>query len=158
MADKMVMGSIEDIESQLGVEVGPTDWITIEQDRIDRFAEATGDHQWIHVDAERAKDGPFGRTIAHGFLTLSLLPFFLAQLRETANLRMGVNYGLNKVRFPAPVPVGSRLRGRSTITEVNRLGDDAVQFTTTAVLDIEGSEKPAVVAEFVVRYFFEPTS
>lgn len=131
--------------------LGTSDWLEIEQVRIDRFADATGDHQWIHVDAERAKDGPFGATIAHGFLTLSLLPPLLNQLYRVDDVRMAVNYGLDKVRFMAPVPVGSRIRLTATVLTVTPL-EGAVQATFESTFEIEGSEKPAAVVHSIVRY------
>jgi acyl dehydratase len=149
-----VYRSIEDLESAKGVEVGPGDWFVIEQDRINGFADDTEDHQWIHVDPARAAEGPFGATVAHGFLTLSLVPFFVGKLRQVENVKMGINYGLNKVRFPTPVKVGSRLRGRMTLVEIERIGDAAVQTVGRVTLDLEGSDKPACVAEMVSRYYF----
>ncbi|KPC87575.1 dehydratase, partial [Streptomyces sp. NRRL WC-3753] len=110
MAEPRIFASVDELRAAVGEQLGHTDWLEIEQKRIDQFAEATGDHQWIHVDPEQAKEGPFGTTIAHGYLTLSLLPVFGPQLISVEGVRMGVNYGVNKVRFPAPVPVGSRLR------------------------------------------------
>lgn len=149
-----VYRSIDDLEGALGVEIGPGEWFTVEQGRIDRFADATEDHQWIHIDPDAAAKGPFGTTVAHGFLTLSLVPHLVAGLRTVENVRMGINYGLNKVRFPAPVPVGSRLRGRMTLVEVERLGDDAVQTTGRVTVEIEGGSKPACVADMVTRLHF----
>jgi acyl dehydratase len=131
--------------------LGTSDWLEIEQGRIDRFADATGDHQWIHVDTERAKDGPFGATIAHGFLTLALLPPLLNQLYRVDDVRMAVNYGLDKVRFMAPVPVGSRIRLTARVLAVTPL-DGAVQATFESTFEIEGSEKPAAVVHSIVRY------
>lgn len=131
--------------------LGTSDWLQIEQPRIDQFADATGDHQWIHVDAERAKDGPFGATIAHGFLTLSLLPPLLNQLYRVDNVRMAVNYGLDKVRFMAPVRVGCQIRLSAKVLAVTPL-DGAVQATFESTFEIEGSEKPAAVVQSIVRY------
>ena len=131
--------------------LGTSDWLVIEQDRIDRFAEATGDHQWIHVDPERAKDGPFGATIAHGFLTLSLLPPLLNSLYRVDNVAMAVNYGLDKVRFMAPVRVGSRIRATAKVLTVTRL-DGAAQAVFETAVEIEGSDKPAAVVQSIVRY------
>ncbi|MGI9601741.1 MAG: MaoC family dehydratase [Acidimicrobiales bacterium] len=136
----------------VGLELGPTDWLTIAQDRIDLFAEATGDHQWIHVDPVRAADGPFGAPIAHGYLTLSLASNFLPELIEVRNMSMGINYGVNKARFPSPVPVGSRIRARGEVVQVDDLGEGAVQAVTKVIIEIEGSEKPAAVIETVSRY------
>ena len=147
--------SIEDLEAGIGVDVGPGEWLEIDQERVNTFADATGDHQWIHIDAERAKSGPFGRTIAHGFLTLSLVPYLVAEMREMRNVRMGVNYGLNKVRFPAPVPVGSRVRATTSVVSVDRLDEHSAQVVTRVTLEIEGSGKPGCVAETVSRIYFE---
>lgn len=131
--------------------LGTSDWLEIDQARIDTFADATGDHQWIHVDAERAADGPFGATIAHGFLTLSLLPPLLNQLYRVDNVRMAVNYGLDKVRFMAPVRVGSKIRLTARVLAVTPL-EGAVQATFASTFEIEGSEKPAAVVQSIVRY------
>lgn len=134
-----------------GTELGTSEWITIEQDRIDGFAEATGDFQWIHVDPERAADGPFGATIAHGYLTLSLVPVLLRELYRVDNVTMSLNYGLGKVRFPSPVRVGSRVRATSRLAGVRRL-DSAVEATLATVIELEGSSKPACVVESIARY------
>ena len=134
-----------------GAELGPTDWLEITQDRVDLFADATEDHQWIHVDPERADSGPFGGTIAHGLLTLSLLPYFTHQLYTVDNIAMAINYGYNKVRFITPVRVGARLRARAVIASVAQL-DNAVQATLNTTVEIEGAEKPAAVAESIVRF------
>ena len=138
-------------EDATGRALGPTDWLEITQDRVDMFADATGDHQWIHTDPVRAADGPFGATIAHGLLTLSLLPRFMHELYRVDGVRMAINYGFNKVRFISPVPVGARVRGRSEIAEVTRIGD-AVQATMVTTVEIEGADKPAAVIESIVRY------
>ncbi len=132
--------------------LGTSDWMVVEQERIDRFAEATGDHQWIHVDPERAKDGPFGATIAHGFLTLSLLPPLLNSLYRVDDVTMAVNYGLDKVRFMAPVRVDSRIRATAKVLTVTPL-EGAVQAVFETTFEIEGSEKPAAVVQSIVRYF-----
>ena len=134
-----------------GAELGPTDWLEITQDRVDLFADATEDHQWIHVDPERADSGPFGGTIAHGLLTLSLLPYFTHQLYTVDNIAMAINYGYNKVRFITPVRVGARLRARAVIASVAQL-DNAVQATLNTTVEIEGADKPAAVAESIVRF------
>ena len=136
----------------VGQEVAVSDWITVDQKRIDLFADATGDHQWIHLDAERAKKGPFGTTIAHGFLTLSLLPEMSASAFEVRDTRMGVNYGLNKVRFPAPVPSGSRLRGRFKLLKFEPL-EGGAQLTVEVTMEREGSDKPVCVAESLARRY-----
>ena len=134
-----------------GTELGPTDWLEVTQGRVNLFADATDDHQWIHVDPERAANGRFGGTIAHGLLTLSLLPHFMHQLYTVDNVAMAINYGYNKVRFITPVKVGARIRARGEVTAINQL-EGAVQATTTITVEIEGSEKPAAVAESIVRY------
>jgi acyl dehydratase len=136
-----------------GDEFGPSDWLEITQDRIDGFADATGDHQWIHVDPERAAEGPFGTTIAHGFLTLSLLVKFLYEVRpESGEYRMGINYGVNRVRFPAPVPVGSRIRAHFEVLEVSEV-EGGIQVVTKGTIEREGEEKPVCVAEMVSRHY-----
>ena len=145
---KKSYATIAELEARVGEEVGVSDWITVSQERIDLFAQATGDHQWIHVDAERARAGPFGTTIAHGFLTLSLLPEMAASAFEVRDTRMGVNYGLNKVRFPAPVPSGSRLRGRFRLLRFEPL-EGGAQMTTEVTMKREGQTKPVCVAESV---------
>ena len=143
---------LADLQQLIGEEVGVSDWIDVSQQRIDQFAAATGDHQWIHVDAERAKAGPFGTTIAHGFLTLSLLPEMSASAFEVADVRMGVNYGLNRVRFVSPVPSGSRLRGRFRVAAYEPI-EGGAQLTLTVTMEREGDDKPACVAESVSRRF-----
>lgn len=150
--ESVVFASVEELREAVGLEYGPSDWVEVTQERVDRFAEATGDHQWIHVDPERAADGPFGTTIAHGYLTLSLLPLLVPQVIQVQGVRMGVNYGVNKVRFPATVPVGSRLRGRVRLGDVSEAGG-GVQLTTLVTVEREGGEKPVCVAESVTRYY-----
>ncbi|GAA2862299.1 MaoC family dehydratase [Pseudonocardia halophobica] len=135
-----------------GETLGPTDWVEIDQVRVDTFAEATGDHQWIHVDPERAKSGPFGGTIAHGFLTLSLLPELLGRLYTVENVAMGINYGLNKVRFPSPVPVGARVRLTTTIAD-SVPGERFVDITLSSAIEVEGGGKPACVIESIARLY-----
>lgn len=142
---------LSELAAAEGAELGPTEWLEITQDRVDLFADATEDHQWIHVDPERAASGPFGGTIAHGLLTLSLLPHFTHQLYTVDNIAMAINYGYNKVRFITPVQVGARLRARAVITSVAQL-DNAVQATLNTTVEIEGAEKPAAVAESIVRF------
>ena len=134
-----------------GSQLGPTDWLEVTQERVNLFADATDDHQWIHVDPERAANGPFGGTIAHGLLTLSLLPHFTHQLYTVDNVAMAINYGYNKVRFITPVRVGAKVRARAEIAKVDQL-DGAVQATVTVTVEIEGSDKPAAVAESIVRF------
>lgn len=150
MAAKVFEG-VEELRDAVGVDLGATEWLTIDQERIDTFADATGDHQWIHVDPERAADGPFGSTIAHGYLTLSLTNLFLPQLLEVRNVSMGVNYGVDKVRFPAPVPVGSRVRGSAQIVAVDEV-NGGVQATIRITVEIEGSERPACVVDSLSRF------
>ena len=144
--------SLEQFGAQLGRVVGTSEWVTVTQQRIDEFARATGDSQWIHVDPVRAAAGPFGATVAHGFLTLSLLPEMAQSAFEVLDTRMGVNYGLNKVRFPAPVPVGSRLRGRFTLLSCEPI-EGGAQITMEVTMEREGSAKPVCVAESVSRRF-----
>ncbi|MGE2720357.1 MaoC family dehydratase [Mycolicibacterium celeriflavum] len=134
-----------------GSQLGPTEWLEVTQDRVNLFADATEDHQWIHVDPEKAANGPFGGTIAHGLLTLSLLPYFSHQLYTVGNVAMAINYGYNKVRFITPVKVGAKIRARGELTKIDQL-DGAVQSTMTTTIEIEGSEKPAAVAESIVRF------
>ncbi|HMO47625.1 MAG TPA: MaoC family dehydratase [Rubrivivax sp.] len=143
---------LQQLQAQLGQEIGLSGWITVDQKRIDQFAEATGDHQWIHVDPVKAAQGPFGRTVAHGFLTLSLLPELFAAAFDIADVRMGVNYGLNKVRFTAPVPSGGRVRGRFVLREYRPIAGGA-QLTVEATIELEGSPKPACVAESISRRY-----
>ena len=135
-----------------GEEIGSSEWVSISQREIDLFAEATGDHQWIHVDPDAAARGPFGTTIAHGFMTLSLLPRMWQNMYRVDGVSMGVNYGLNKVRFPAPVPVDARVRATSTVVSVEDLGGGVHQVTLSTIVEIEGGAKPACVAESIVRY------
>ncbi|MBD0744308.1 MaoC family dehydratase [Streptomyces sp. CBMA152] len=153
MAEPRIFTSAAELRAGVGEPLGHSDWLEIEQKRIDLFADATGDHQWIHVDPERAASGPFGTTIAHGYLTLSLLPTFVPQILRVEGIRMGINYGTNKVRFPAPVPVGSRLRATAVLTEVEEVGG-GVQVTAKVTVEREGADKPVCVAESVSRYFF----
>ncbi|MBU9763440.1 MaoC family dehydratase [Mycobacterium sp. TNTM28] len=147
-----VFDSINDLVAVKGQALGTSEWVQITQDAVNLFADATGDHQWIHVDPQRAAQGPFGATIAHGYMTLSLLPRLMAQMYTVNGIKLAINYGLNKVRFPAPVPVGSNVRATSTLVGVDELGDDTVQLTVSTTVEIEGSAKPACVAESVLRY------
>ena len=142
-----------DMAELVGQEVAVSDWVTVTQAQINLFAEATGDHQWIHVDVERAKAGPFGGPIAHGFLTLSLLPRLLEASIEVRNVRMGVNYGLNKVRFTDPVPAGSKLRGRFRLLAHEPIAGNGVQTTWQVSFEREGGTKPVCVAESLVRHY-----
>jgi len=150
-----VIASIDDAMSLTGQELGISGWLQIDQDRIDAFAEATGDQQWIHVDVDRANaESPFGAPIAHGFLTLSLIPALSKQCYIVENAKMGINYGLNKVRFIAAVPVGSRLRVRSELVNANKIEESIVHLTVRHTVEIEGSDKPAAVAEMIARTVF----
>ncbi|MFJ4921468.1 MaoC family dehydratase [Streptomyces sp. NPDC088725] len=154
MAEPRIFTSADELRAGVGEQLGYSDWLEIDQKRIDLFAEATGDHQWIHVDPERAASGPFGTTIAHGYLTLSLLPALVPQIISVENLKMGINYGTNKVRFPSPVPVGSRLRASAALTEVTDVSGGGVQVTVLVTVEREGAGKPVCVAESVSRYHF----
>lgn len=145
--------TLNDLAACVGEEVAVSDWVTISQEQINRFADATGDHQWIHVDVERATAGPFGAPIAHGFLTLSLLPVFFDSAFEIRQAGMGVNYGLNKVRFTSPVPVGSRLRARMSLLTVAPIDHGGLQMTWAVAVEREGVEKPVCVAEALVRRY-----
>lgn len=143
---------LSDLEPLVGQPIADSDWIMIDQPRIDLFAEATGDHQWIHIDPVRAAAGPFRTTVAHGFLTLSMLPEMGANAMEFRDVRMGVNYGLNRVRFTSPVPVGSRVRGRFKLLEYKPI-EGGAQITFEATIEREGADKPACVAEAVSRRY-----
>jgi acyl dehydratase len=143
----------EALRGAVGTHLGFSDWVEITQERIDQFAEATGDRQWIHVDPQRAKHGPFGTTIAHGYLTLAITNLFLPQLLRVPAATLGVNYGANKVRFPAPVPVGSRIRMGAEIIDVQDV-PGGVQVTTRNTVEIDGSDKPACVVEAISRFLF----
>ena len=149
--------SVAELESVVGQEVAVGDWMEIDQARVNLFADATADHQWIHIDPERAKQGPFGAPVAHGFLTLSLLPHLMAEAIEMRNTVLGVNYGLNKVRFPSPVPVGSRLRARFKLLSLEHLppqmGHPGAQLTWEVTMEREGGDKPVCVAESVSRRY-----
>lgn len=144
--------NIADLDGKLGQELAVSPWVEVTQDRIDQFAKATGDFQWIHVDRERARQSPFGTTIAHGFLTLSMLPMLTESTFTLSDRTMGINYGLNKVRFTSPVPAGSRIRGRFTLAKLEPL-DGGVQTTWNVVIEREGGDKPVCVAEVVFRYY-----
>jgi acyl dehydratase len=144
--------SPEALRQAVGSHLGHSGWREITQEQVNLFADATGDHQWIHVDLERAQAGPFGGTIAHGFLTLSMLPEMLFELLTVGGVRMAINYGLNRVRFMTPVPVGSRLRAGAELTNVEDV-KGGVQATATVTFEIEGTEKPACVAESLIRFY-----
>jgi acyl dehydratase len=143
----------DELKGKVGEHLGYSDWLEITQDRVNQFAEATGDHQWIHVDVERAKkESPFGGPIAHGYLTLSLLPLTLGTIVRVEGFKMGVNYGLNKLRFPSPVPVGSKIRAGAVMKNVEDVAG-GVQLTYEVTVEVDGKEKPAAVAEIVFRYY-----
>ena len=159
MTSANTQGLVTDIaglRERAGSHLGYTDWQEMTQERVDQFADATDDHQWIHVDPERAASGPFGTTVAHGFLTLSLVPHLAAELRKVEGVRMGINYGLDRVRFPAPVPSGSRVRARSTLISCERVPGpaEAAQLVNRVTIEVEGSAKPACVADVVSRLYF----
>jgi acyl dehydratase len=148
------IASVEELKSLVGQEVAVSDWVHISQERVNLFAEATGDHQWIHIDVERSrKESPYGGTIAHGFLTLSLLPMLMESVISMPTSKMGVNYGLNKVRFPAPVPVGSKVRGRVMLMEVEDV-EGGAQMTWKVTIEREGGDKPVCVAESLSRRYW----
>lgn len=142
----------DDLLTAVGQHLGYSDWLQIDQQRIDLFADATGDHQWIHVDPDKAREGPFGATIAHGYLTLSLANLFLPQIMEVRNVSMGVNYGCEKVRFPAPVPVGSRVRGGGEVISAEEV-KGGVQVVVRITVEIEGNDRPACVIDTISRFF-----
>jgi len=145
--------SADALKQAIGADLGHSDWLHIDQERINLFADATDDHQWIHVDVEKAKDGPFGAPIAHGYLTLSLVNHFLPDLIGVPSAKMGINYGCNKVRFPSPVPVGSKIRASGQITEVDDVAG-GVQVVVRVAVEIEGAPKPACIADTVSRFLF----
>jgi acyl dehydratase len=149
----MKVHGIAGVRELAGSTLGPTDWHEVTQDEVNTFADATGDHQWIHTDPVRAATGPFGGTIAHGYLTLSLIIPLWTDLLEIADITMGVNYGLNKVRFPAPVPVGGKVRLTAHLAAVDTLDENSVQTTVDFTVELEGSNKPAVVAQALYRYY-----
>lgn len=142
-----------ELANAAGKQLGKSDWLEITQDRIDRFAEATLDHQWIHVDPVRAAQGPFKKTIAHGYLTQSLVSHFLPQIVEVRGISMGINYGADRLRFPAPVPVGSRVRGSAELIEVEKQKDGSFQAKIRVTVEIEGSERPGCVVDTISRYY-----
>jgi len=148
----MRIAELSSLQPRVGEELAVGDWVTVDQATIDKFADATGDHQWIHVDAERARRGPFGTTVAHGFLTLSLLPKLAESAIKIDDVRMGVNYGLNRVRFPAPVPAGSRIRARMKLLAYEPI-DGGAQLVMQVTMEREGGDKPVCVAETVSRRY-----
>jgi len=148
-----IFNTPDELLTAVGETFGPTDWLTLTQERINGFADATGDHQWIHVDPARAASGPFGAPIAHGYLTLSLVNLFLPDLMEVRGTSMGVNYGTDKVRFPAAVKVGARIRARGEVIAVEKVKDRGVQVTVRVTIDVEGGDRPACVADTISRFF-----
>jgi acyl dehydratase len=153
--DAQAFDSSAALLNAVGQDLGVTDWLLVTQERINTFADATGDHQWIHVDPERAKSGPFGGCVAHGYLTLSLANLFLPQLVQYQRLKLGLNYGCEKVRFPAPVKVNARIRGHGKIMAAEALKDDGVQVVVRITVQIEGSDKPGCVVDTISRLYFE---
>jgi acyl dehydratase len=152
MTTTQTVQTVEELRALVGQEIGVGDWLEITQERVNQFADVTGDHQWIHVDVERAKnESPFGTTVAHGNLTLSLIDGMRLELLNSSGFKLGVNYGWNKVRFPAPVPAGSRVRTTAEVTEVEEVGGGWWQIVTRFTVEVEGSDKPACVADSVGR-------
>jgi acyl dehydratase len=147
-----IIEGIDGLKAKKGEHLGYSDWLEVTQERVNEFAEATGDHQWIHVDPERAKAGPFGGPIAHGYLTISLAPMLLPQVMRVEGIQMGVNYGINKLRFPSPVPVGSKLRVGAALADVEDIQGGA-QVTLDLTFEVEGKDKPSCVAQAVYRYY-----
>lgn len=154
----LVFSSPQQAIAAVGQQLGTSDWMTIDQDRIDMFADATGDHQWIHVDVARARGGPFGSTVAHGYLTFSLINAFLPDLFRAEGMTMAINYGCDRLRFPAPVPVNSRVRASAQLIGADLLEGNAVHTTVRVVIELEGSAKPGCVADIAGRYYFPPTA
>ena len=148
-----IMNGLDELKAQAGADLGRTGWHEVTQERVNTFADATGDHQWIHVDPQRAAAGPFGSTIAHGYLTLSMVIPLFGELLEVRGISMGINYGLNKVRFPTPVPVGSRIRLAAALGAVEDAGVNAVQVVADFTIEVEGEAKPACVAQAIYRYY-----
>jgi acyl dehydratase len=145
--------NLDEIKPLLGQEIAVSEWILVDQQRINLFAEATGDFQWIHLDAERSAKGPFGSTIAHGFLTLSMIPIFMAQAIKMNDVKMGVNYGLNKVRFTSPVPVNSELRARFKLLAIEDIANNGAQMNWEVIIERKGSDKPVCIAESISRRY-----
>lgn len=148
-----IISRLGDLKSMVGEELAVSNWFTVDQSRINQFADATGDHQWIHVDPDRSAAGPFGATIAHGFLTLAMLPLFIQDALRFEDVRMSVNYGLNRVRFTSPVPVGSELRARFRLVGLEDVAGNGMQVTMEAVIERKGSDKPVCVAETISRRY-----
>jgi acyl dehydratase len=149
----LVLNGLDELKARAGTDLGRSQWLEVTQERVNTFADATGDHQWIHVDLEAARSGPFGGTIAHGYLTLSLVIPMFGELLSVQGIRMGINYGLNRVRFPTPVPVGSRIRLAARIDSVEEVGANAMQAVVDLTVELEGSDKPACVAQAIYRYY-----
>lgn len=149
-----VINGKDDLKAKVGEHLGYSEWFEVTQKRINDFADATGDHQWIHINEEMAKAGPFGTTIAHGYLTLSLVPMLLSKVMIVDGVKMGVNYGTNKVRLPAPVPSGSKIRLGATIVGVEDLPNGATQNLVDVTIETEGATKPSLVAQLVFLYYF----
>lgn len=145
--------NLAELRPLLGQEIAVSEWVSVDQKRINLFADATGDHQWIHLDAERSAKGPFGTTIAHGFLTLSMIPIFMAQAIKIQDVKMGVNYGLNKVRFTSPVPVDSELRARFKLLSIEDIANNGAQMSWEVTIERKGSEKPVCIAESISRRY-----
>ena len=150
----LIVAKPQDLLGMVGTRIGPSDWLRVDQDRVDQFADCTGDHQWIHVDVERAKEGPFGGTIAHGYLTMSMINLFLPSLMEVRGFAHAVNVGLDRLRFLAPVVTGSRIRAVCEVVSVEEI-KGAIQSIVRVTIEIEGSEKPALVADTISRYYPE---
>ncbi|MCO8269144.1 MaoC family dehydratase [Actinoplanes sp. TRM 88003] len=149
----ITVNGLDELKALVGRELGPSSWLEVTQDRVNAFAEATNDHQWIHVDVDRAAQGPFGGTIAHGYLTLSLVIPFFSEILRVEGIKMGVNYGLDKVRFPSPVRVGSKIRLTATVDAVEEVARRCVQMSLTFTVHIDGIDKPACVAYPIYRYY-----
>ncbi len=149
-----VFNSAEEILAAVGKPLGESNWVQINQDRINQFADATDDHQWIHVDAEKSAKGPFGACIAHGYLTLSLCSRFLPEIFEVRGMKMGVNYGTDKVRFPSAVKVGSKIRGKGELVNAEKTKDGGVQMVVRVTVEVEGADKPACIADTIARFYF----
>jgi len=149
-----VFSSVQEAVDAVGKSLGPSDWVLIDQPRIDMFAEATGDHQWIHVDPVRAADSHFGGTIAHGYLTFSLINMVLPELITAKGMKMGLNYGADRLRFPASVPVGSRVRGSGELVAAKDIGEGVVQTTLRIRMEVKGQDKPGCVADILGRFYF----
>jgi len=149
----MTVASVAELTALTGKHLGYSEWREVTQDQINTFADATDDHQWIHIDAERAAAGPFGATVAHGFLTLSLLVAMWSEILHFEGVRLGINYGLNKVRFPSPVPAGSRIRAGATLVSVETVADGSLQIVVDFVIEREGAEKPCCIAQGLYRLY-----